>query len=106
QAQSLYNLNQSLHRKNIVELLACCTCGQDPCQDVNHVVSHYHSERKRSITSHFPDCDFNLFPLLRHPPPKLCRLLLAYFKSIDIHPYSITSPFKLRARRSGARAPA
>jgi len=80
-----YNLNYSLHRKNIVASSACL-CG-DPHQDVNHVIFRCPLTRNKSrnLLLHLfrrnPQNNLNLFPFLKKPSPKLCRLLISFFKS-------------------------
>lgn len=80
-----YNLNYSLHRKNMSDSPAC-TCG-DSRQDANHILFYcpltiHKSENLRNfIKSEYPTHEIDIFPILTDPGPKLCRLILAYFKS-------------------------
>ncbi|XP_018373152.1 PREDICTED: RNA-directed DNA polymerase from mobile element jockey-like [Trachymyrmex cornetzi] len=83
-----YNLIYSLHRKNMVDSPAC-PCG-DSRQDVNHVIFHCPLSRgrfallSRYLSKSFPHHAQDIFPMLIKPSPKLCRLLLAFFKSLNL----------------------
>lgn len=83
-----YNLNHSLFRKGYTRSGAC-PCG-DPCQDVNHVIFYCPLTRAKAVNlfkyfkTKFPLSPIDIFPLLTDPPVKLCRLLLAFFKSINV----------------------
>ncbi|TGZ44748.1 Ribonuclease H1, partial [Temnothorax longispinosus] len=84
-----YNLNYSLHRKNIVTS-AGCPCG-DSYQDANHVIFRCELTRAKSpplfkyLREKFPTSPINIFPLIKNPTPKLCRLLLAFFNSCKLY---------------------
>jgi len=83
-----YNLNYSLHRKNIVASSAC-PCG-DPHQDANHTVFRCPLTRSKShnllsyLYRNNPQNYSNLFPSLKDPSPKLCRLLTSFFKANNL----------------------
>lgn len=85
-----YNLNQSLHRKGYINSKSC-PCG-DPYQDVNHIIyncplTKEKSEKLRNyLSSANLDSPPDIFPVLRNPSAKLCRLILAFFKSIGVIP--------------------
>jgi len=89
-----YNLNYSLFRKNIIDS-AACPCG-DSRQDVNHVIFHCRLTRHKSkrlltfLLQHGASQPFNLFPFLKSPPHKLCRLLSGFFQSISLDPHADT----------------
>ncbi|XP_018374268.1 PREDICTED: uncharacterized protein LOC108768366 [Trachymyrmex cornetzi] len=82
------NVNESLHRVNMVESPAC-PCG-DPRQSINHLIFHCETFNSNSspirnyIAQKFPDPSPNLLPALRSPSPKLCRLLLAFMKANEL----------------------
>ncbi|KYN19327.1 hypothetical protein ALC57_08354 [Trachymyrmex cornetzi] len=82
------NVNESLHRVNMVESPAC-PCG-DPRQSIDHLIFHCETFNSNSspirnyIAQKFPDPSPNLLPALRSPSPKLCRLLLAYMKANEL----------------------
>ncbi|KYN32626.1 hypothetical protein ALC56_13108, partial [Trachymyrmex septentrionalis] len=73
-----YNLNYSLHRKNIVASKAC-PCG-DPTQDINHIIfSCPLTSPKADNSLHILTALIHIiFPLLKNPSPKLCHLLLSF----------------------------
>jgi len=81
-----YNLNQSLHCKGYITSSACL-CG-DPYQDINHIIFHcdltrtYASPLIKYLKHRYPTLPIDIFPILLNPSPKLCRLLVAFFKSI------------------------
>ena len=81
-----YNLNFSLHRKNMVDSPAC-TCG-DPRQDANHVIFYCPLSRGRFallgkfIKKTLPRYPNDIPPMLIDPQVKICRLLLSFFKSL------------------------
>jgi len=83
-----YNLNASLFRKNIVNSSAC-DCG-DSYQDINHII--FYCSQTRQHNHHLiyylkrldPFAPINIFPFLRSPTYKLCRLMSSFFKSINI----------------------
>ncbi|KYN29441.1 hypothetical protein ALC57_01108, partial [Trachymyrmex cornetzi] len=83
-----YNLNYSLHRKNMVDSPSC-VCG-DTRQDANYVIFHCPLTRDKSgpligfLRSTFPFNPLDIFPILNQPSRKLCRLLLSFFKAIKI----------------------
>lgn len=83
-----YNLNHSLFRKGYISSGAC-PCG-DPFQDINHIIFRCPSTRTKAVNlfkyfkSKFPFFPIDIFPLLVDPPVKLCRLLLAFFKFIEV----------------------
>jgi len=83
-----YNLNYSLHRKNIFPS-AACSCG-DPRQDINHIIFYCPNTIMKSrhlrvyLRENFPHYNINIFPALRDLNPKLIRLLLSYLRSNDI----------------------
>jgi len=83
-----YNLNYSLHRKNIVASPAC-ECG-DPRQDINHVVFRCPLSGSKSanlrlfLLQNYPTTSHDIFPSLRSPSPKLCRLIVSFLKSRDL----------------------
>jgi len=83
-----YNLNYSLHRKNLVPS-AACQCG-DPRQDINHIIFYCpntvtKSRRLRAyLRENFPNHYIDIFPILKDPDPKLIRLLLSYLLSNNI----------------------
>jgi len=83
-----YNLNYSLHRKNIVASSAC-ECG-DPRQDINHIVFHCplsgtkSTKLRRFLLQDDPLVRQDLFPFLKNPSPKLCRLIISFLKSRNI----------------------
>lgn len=83
-----YNLNYSLHRKNIVSLPAC-DCGASR-QDINHIIFWCPIRRKEAgplikfLKKEFPYYPTDIFPILKTPNPKLCRLLLAFCKSCEL----------------------
>jgi len=83
-----YNFNYSLHRKNMVPS-AACPC-DDPRQDINHIIFFcpHTIPKSRHLRSYliesFPYHVIDIFSILKDPNPKLIRLLLSYFKSIDI----------------------
>jgi len=74
-----YNLNYSLHRKNIVAS-AACQCG-DPRQDINHVIFRCPLTRlkSRKLIAYLRHCDpynnLDLFSFLKSPRLKFCYLL-------------------------------
>jgi len=82
-----YNLNYSLHRKNIVAS-SVCVCG-DLRQDINHIVFRCPLTRIKSLKlrSFLFNCDppihQDLFPSLKNPSPKLCRLISAFPKRLS-----------------------
>lgn len=82
-----YNLNYSLNRKNIVDSPAC-PCG-DSVQDINHMVFYCPLVRHEAqplvhfLKKYFPLAPLNILPLLKKPHTKLCRLLLAFIKSLQ-----------------------
>lgn len=82
-----YNLNHSLYRKRYIAS-GSCPCG-DPYQDANHVIFHCPLTRSKAIylfkylKNKFPNHPIDIFPILNDPPPKLCRLLLSFFKAIN-----------------------
>ncbi|XP_071649693.1 uncharacterized protein [Temnothorax longispinosus] len=84
-----YNLNQSLFRKNIVDSPSC-PCG-DPYQDANHIIFNCILTRDQTSPLHkylqekFLTNPTDIFPLLKNPPPKLCRLILAFFSSSNLY---------------------
>jgi len=84
-----YNLNYSLFRKNIVDSGAC-PCG-DSRQDVNHIIFYCRLTRHKSrrlfsfLLQHGVPYPFNVFPLIKSPSHKLCRLLSSFFQSINVH---------------------
>ncbi|XP_011860549.1 PREDICTED: uncharacterized protein LOC105557802 [Vollenhovia emeryi] len=84
-----YNLNFSLFRKNMIDSPAC-SCGYDT-QDVNHVIFACPLYKRcmapflnfaNSKYPNFPLSD--IAPIIVCPSPKLCRLLLASFKSANL----------------------
>jgi len=83
-----YNLNYSLHRKNIVPS-AACQCG-DPRQDINHIIFYCPNTIMKSrylrtyLKDKYPNHAIDIFPILRNPDPKFIRLLLSYLQSNDI----------------------
>ncbi|KYN50413.1 hypothetical protein ALC57_00050, partial [Trachymyrmex cornetzi] len=83
-----YNLNYSLFRKNMVDSPAC-PCG-DPRQDANHIIFYCPLSRGRSaplnkfISETFPHHSGDIFPMLTNPQNRLCRLLLSFFKSLQL----------------------
>ncbi|KYQ53364.1 hypothetical protein ALC60_07496, partial [Trachymyrmex zeteki] len=86
-----YNLNYSLHRKNMVASKAC-PCG-DPIQDINHIIFRCPISSPRAthlvsfcntISAYASLTPNDIFPLLKKPSPKLCRLLLAFIKSNNL----------------------
>jgi len=83
-----YNLNYSLFRKNIVGS-GSCPCG-DPRQDINHVIFRCVLTRHKTYNLltyliHLdPSNIFNIFPYIKTPSHKLCRLLYAFFQSINV----------------------
>jgi len=83
-----YNLNYSLHRKNIVASFSCL-CG-DPQQDINHVIFRCSLYREKSfklrhyLSSRNPPVLQDLLPSLKSTP-KLCRLIAAFFKSCNLN---------------------
>lgn len=83
-----YNLNYSLHRKNLTQS-PTCPCG-DSRQDANHIIFYCQDYIHRSgklrdfVKAKFPRASINIFPILKSPCPKICRLLLAYFKSCEL----------------------
>jgi len=83
-----YNLNYSLHRKNMTTS-AACPCG-DSRQDINHIIFYcpntiMKSGRLRNyLRQKYPNHNIDILPILRDPDPKLIRLLLSYFNSINI----------------------
>ncbi|XP_018360563.1 PREDICTED: uncharacterized protein LOC108759566 [Trachymyrmex cornetzi] len=85
-----YNLNYSLHRKNIVDSPSC-PCG-DPRQDANHIIFYCPCTRDKfgplckHLKESLPSCSSDIFPILEQPSSKLCRLLSSFFKAIDISP--------------------
>ncbi|XP_011858319.1 PREDICTED: uncharacterized protein LOC105555887 [Vollenhovia emeryi] len=88
-----YNLNHSLFRKNIVSS-PNCICGFDT-QDLNHVIFDCPSfcTKMQNLNSYlrstFADSlgsPPDLLNLLHDPCHKLCRLLLAAFKSAEMLP--------------------
>lgn len=66
-----------------------CTCGHSR-QDVNHILFYCpltiqkSDKLRRFIKSEFPAHEIDIFPILKNPCPKLCRLILAYFKSCNL----------------------
>ncbi|KYQ53696.1 hypothetical protein ALC60_07383 [Trachymyrmex zeteki] len=82
------NLNESLHRVNIVNSPAY-PCG-DSSQTINHIIFHCekHYSNVKSlpdyVASKFPNSPQDLSPALSSPTPKLCRLLLAFMKANDL----------------------
>lgn len=83
-----YNLNYSLFKKNMVNSPAC-PCG-DPRQDANHTIFYCPLSRGRFaplnkfITKTFPLHSKDIFPMLVNPQKKLCKLLLSFFKSLQL----------------------
>ncbi|XP_018360118.1 PREDICTED: uncharacterized protein LOC108759265 [Trachymyrmex cornetzi] len=83
-----YNLAYSLHRKGIVDSPSCF-CG-DPRQDINHIIFYCRlcigkSAKLRSyIKKHFPLSPIDMHHILKNPPPTLCRLIVAYLKSLNL----------------------
>jgi len=83
-----YNLNYSLHRKNMAPS-AACQCG-DLRQDINHIIFYcpitiMKSKRLRNhLREKYPNHAIDIFPILRDPDPKLIRLLLSYLLSNKI----------------------
>ncbi|XP_011858649.1 PREDICTED: uncharacterized protein LOC105556178 [Vollenhovia emeryi] len=83
------NLNFSLFRKNMIDSPSC-PCGYDS-QDVNHVI-FVCPLYKRSmapflnfVNSKHPDHPVSdIAPIIVCPSPKICRLLLASFKSASL----------------------
>jgi len=79
-----YNLNSSLYRKSIVNT-AACKCG-DPNQDINHII--FYCPLTRHLIQYLkrlnPIAPINIFPFLKSPSHKLCRLLSSFFKSCNI----------------------
>jgi len=94
-----YNLNASLHRKNILNSSAC-DCG-DPYQDINHII--FYCSQTRQYNRHLiyylkrlnPLAPINILPLFRLLPYKLCRLLTSFFKSIKICIWTFLNSFPL-----------
>jgi len=81
-----YNLNYSLYRKNIVAS-AACPCG-DSRQDINHVIFYCRLTRNKAkclLSFLFPANFLNIFPYINSPPHKLCRLLLAFLRSVNLY---------------------
>jgi len=79
-----YNLNYSLFRKNIINSGAC-PCGDlDSRQDVNHII-HKSNCLLSFLRQHDAFQSFNIFPFIKAPSHKLCRLLSAFFHSINVH---------------------
>ncbi|TGZ37358.1 hypothetical protein DBV15_05678 [Temnothorax longispinosus] len=82
-----YNLNLSLFRKNIVDSPGC-PCG-DPYQDANHVIFRCELTQAKPppkyLREKFPTRPMDIFPLIKNPTPKLCRLLLSYFNSCELY---------------------
>jgi len=84
-----YNLNASLHKKNIIPS-ASCDCG-DPHQDINHVI--FYCPLTRPTASHLisflrhlsPLASITIFPFLHLPSLKLCRLLLEVFSNFNMN---------------------
>lgn len=80
-----YNLNYSLHRKNMVQL-SSCPCG-DSRQDANHVIFRCNITKDKAkhlfrfFKDQYPHKPIDIFPLLKNPHPRLCRLLLAFAES-------------------------
>jgi len=83
-----YNLNYSLFRKTIVSS-GSCPCG-DPRQDVNHVIFRCALTRHKTrnlltyLTQLDPSNISDIFPHIKTPSHKLCRLLHAFFQSNNI----------------------
>jgi len=81
-----YNLNYSLHRKNIVAFSAC-SCG-DSRQDANHIVFRcpFTRNKSRNLLSYLYRNNsqnyLNLFTFLKNSSPKLCRLLTFFFNPL------------------------
>ncbi|XP_039315364.1 uncharacterized protein LOC120359950 [Solenopsis invicta] len=83
-----YNLNYSLHRKNMTNLPSC-DCG-DGRQDANHIIFYCPTTTPKScklrkyIKDKFPFSEINIFPMLKFPTSSICRLILAYFTSCNL----------------------
>jgi len=66
-----------------------CPCG-DPRQDINHIIFRcpLFREKSHKLRHHLSQCDpptyHDLLPSIKSPSPKLCRLLVAFFKSSNI----------------------
>jgi len=73
-----YNLNHSLFRKNIINS-GSCQCGDT--RQVNHMIFCYELTKhkiKKLLTyliQQDPSSFFNIFPYIKTPSHKLCRLL-------------------------------
>ncbi|KYN06980.1 hypothetical protein ALC62_02061 [Cyphomyrmex costatus] len=70
-------------------LSPACDCG-DSRQDLNHIIFHCPLTRSKAgplmryINKKFPSHNHNIFPSLAKPFHSLCRLLLSFFKAIEI----------------------
>jgi len=84
-----YNLNYSLYRKNIV-VSPACPCG-DSRQDINHVIFYCRLTRNKAkcllslLFRQNPTNFLNIFPYINSPSHKLCRLLLAFLRSVNLY---------------------
>lgn len=82
-----YNLNHSLARKNFISS-GDCPCGESR-QDLNHFIFRCNITRNKAaklfkyLKEEFPMAPVDIFPLIKNPPFKLCRLLHAFFKSTE-----------------------
>lgn len=83
-----YNLNYSLHKKNMIDSQSC-NCGNGR-QDANHIIFYCpltipkFSKLREYIKDNFPLFEINIFPMLKNPIIKICRLILGYFKSCNL----------------------
>ncbi|KYN02596.1 hypothetical protein ALC62_06579 [Cyphomyrmex costatus] len=82
-----YNLNRSLHRKNLIDNPSC-PCG-DPKQDILHLIyecpysRNYALFLRRTIDRImlYSDCLSKFSHAIANPTEKLCRLILSFSKS-------------------------
>ncbi|KYN22473.1 hypothetical protein ALC57_05124, partial [Trachymyrmex cornetzi] len=83
-----YNLNESLHRVNIIDS-PDCTCGPIR-QTINHVIfecplfEHKALPLRRYLSQDTSSPPVDIFPFLSKPPLKLIRLLLAFMKALSL----------------------
>ncbi|XP_071572505.1 uncharacterized protein [Temnothorax nylanderi] len=83
-----YNLNHSLYRKNLIDD-SSCPCG-NRIQDINHLVFYCPITIRHSIglreficKSKGPSCR-DIYDNLRKPTSKVCRLIMAFCKAIEV----------------------
>lgn len=84
-----YNLNYSLHRKNLVPIPAC-DCGEG-IQDINHAIFYclltipHSTSLRQHLIEKFPQNPINIFTVLKQLSSKLCRLITAFLFSCNLH---------------------